>query len=202
MGLPERLKEARKALGFTQKEMANAVSVILQTWQVYESGKSVPGGKVLTALSDIGLNIDWLLTGKGEMKNADTMLGEKLYEISNESQQTSVDKVDIELLSMIIEAYDSIKANDEPETPHDRAVNYCMFYQIIDNERSMAIATVDKIRNFMKLFYAADTLLDKASGISKEDLFDILDLMANKGYCSLGSHLKAKDISDIDKEGD
>lgn len=68
MTLAERLKHAREHLGYTQKEMANAVSVILQTWQVYEAGKSVPGGKVFESLARLGFNVNWLLTGEGMMR--------------------------------------------------------------------------------------------------------------------------------------
>lgn len=67
MNLAERLKQVREKLGYTQKEMAKAVSVILQTWQVYEAGKSVPGGNVFEALARMGFNVNWILTGEGEM---------------------------------------------------------------------------------------------------------------------------------------
>lgn len=69
--LAERLKQARESLGYTQKEMAKAVSVVFQTWQVYEAGKSVPGGNVLEALARLGFNVNWLLTGEGEMMRHD-----------------------------------------------------------------------------------------------------------------------------------
>lgn len=69
MNLGERLKTARESLGYTQKEMAIAINTNPQTWQVYETGKSIPGGKVLEALALMGFNVNWLLTGKGKMKH-------------------------------------------------------------------------------------------------------------------------------------
>ncbi|HEY6872918.1 MAG TPA: helix-turn-helix transcriptional regulator [Geobacteraceae bacterium] len=68
MNLAERLKWARESRGYTQKEMAKDASVTLQTWQVYEAGKSVPGGNVLEALARMGFNVNWLLTGVGPRK--------------------------------------------------------------------------------------------------------------------------------------
>lgn len=69
--LAERLKQARESLGSTQKEIATKVSVSVQMWRAYESGKSVPGGNVLEALARHGLNVNWLLTGEGEMMRHD-----------------------------------------------------------------------------------------------------------------------------------
>lgn len=68
MTLAERLKKIRESLGYTQKEMAKALDTNPQTWQVYESGKSVPGGNVLEALARMGFNVNWLLTEEGEMR--------------------------------------------------------------------------------------------------------------------------------------
>lgn len=67
MNLADRLKQVREQLGFTQKEMAKAISTNPQTWQVYEAGKSVPGGNVLEALARMGFNVNWILTGEGVM---------------------------------------------------------------------------------------------------------------------------------------
>lgn len=63
----ERLKYAREFLGMTQKEVAARCSVSVQMWQAYESGKSVPGGKVLEGLARLGINVNWLLTGEASV---------------------------------------------------------------------------------------------------------------------------------------
>ena len=39
----------------------------LRTWQNYETGRSSPRWRVLHALIDMGVNVNWLLTGTGEM---------------------------------------------------------------------------------------------------------------------------------------
>lgn len=68
MSLPERLKQARETLRYTQKDLSKAVSVSVQMWRAYEAGSSVPGGNVLEALARLGFNVNWLLTGEGEMR--------------------------------------------------------------------------------------------------------------------------------------
>lgn len=68
MSLSDRLKRVRESLGYTQKEMAKAISTNPQTWQVYEAGKSVPGGNVLEALARMGFNVNWILTGNGPIR--------------------------------------------------------------------------------------------------------------------------------------
>jgi len=68
MNLGDRLKQARENLRFTQKEMAAALNTNPQTLRVYESNKSIPGGNVLEALARLGININWILTGEGEIR--------------------------------------------------------------------------------------------------------------------------------------
>lgn len=83
MNLAERLKKVRENLGFTQKEMAKALGTNPQTWQVYESGKSVPGGNVFEALARLGFNVNWILTGLGSKHtvHAGDVWSEKMKEI-------------------------------------------------------------------------------------------------------------------------
>lgn len=67
MDLAERLKAARNFTGKEQKEIAKQLGISFRSWQDYELGKSVPGGKVFESLTRIGFNANWLLTGEGEM---------------------------------------------------------------------------------------------------------------------------------------
>lgn len=73
MELSDRLKIARESTGKTQKEMAHAIDVSLTAVQSYESGRQVPGGRVLEALALMGFDTNWLLTGEGEMKRGETV---------------------------------------------------------------------------------------------------------------------------------
>lgn len=65
--LGTRLKEVRNILGMSQTAIAKATESSLPSWQGYEAGKNVPGGKVLEALSRIGIDANWVLTGNGKM---------------------------------------------------------------------------------------------------------------------------------------
>ena len=69
MSLSIRLKQARDALGKSQKEMANLLDISFRSWQGYENGKNKPGSDVITALIKVGFNANWLLTGEGRMNN-------------------------------------------------------------------------------------------------------------------------------------
>lgn len=92
MTLAERLRAARESLGYTQREMAKAINTNVQTWQVYEAGSSVPGGKVLEALARLGFNVNWLLTGKGMMKQDDDGLYERIRLVVEAYNEFLVDR--------------------------------------------------------------------------------------------------------------
>jgi len=57
--------------------MATALGIGLKSWQVYEQGKSIPGGKVFEALVQLGFNANWLLNGEGPMR-----LNEEAYQLA------------------------------------------------------------------------------------------------------------------------
>lgn len=62
-----RLKEARIALGMTQKQMVLASGIPLPSLRDYEGGKRMPGGDAIASLLGVGINANWLLTGHGPM---------------------------------------------------------------------------------------------------------------------------------------
>lgn len=64
----ERMKDVRLSKGLSQKEMAQTLGIGLKSWQQYENGFNIPGGKVLEALLlKLRVNINWLLSGSGKM---------------------------------------------------------------------------------------------------------------------------------------
>lgn len=67
MELTIRLKEIRDSFEYSQRNMSKSVGVSVGTWQAYEAGTSIPGGKVLEAIAKLGFNVNWLLTGEGPM---------------------------------------------------------------------------------------------------------------------------------------
>lgn len=66
--MQNRFKEFRKTLKLNQEELANKLEIPYQTISKYERGENKPSADVLTKLGEkCNLNIDWLLTGRGEM---------------------------------------------------------------------------------------------------------------------------------------
>jgi len=64
----ERLKLLRQHLNLSQREIADALEIAPRSWQQYENGASIPGGKVLESLLvKLRVNINWLLSGTGPM---------------------------------------------------------------------------------------------------------------------------------------
>ena len=67
--IAQRLKQLRTHFGKSQKEMAEWVGITQLAWFNYESGKSLPNGKVLAKLCKYGVNSNWILAAQGDMLN-------------------------------------------------------------------------------------------------------------------------------------
>lgn len=63
----DRLRSFREKCGMTQPMIAEKCGVSLRALQDYEAGKRLPAGEALEALGGMGLDLNWLLTGDGEM---------------------------------------------------------------------------------------------------------------------------------------
>jgi len=85
----QRLKEIRKDLGYTQKEFANKLQISQQNLSRYESGKLAISLHIVTTLSEMGYDTNWLLYEKGYMKAAD-----------NESAKDKVEKLEAAIIRM------------------------------------------------------------------------------------------------------
>jgi len=68
MSIGNRLKIIRKDISETQKGMARLIGASYRTYQEWEAHNNAPNGKYLHVISQMGYNINWLLTGGGEMK--------------------------------------------------------------------------------------------------------------------------------------
>ena len=66
----ERIARFRTHLGMTQQELADAVDGTKRGLQGNEEGKALPNSKMLLGLVDLGLNLNWLMTGDGSMVDA------------------------------------------------------------------------------------------------------------------------------------
>ena len=55
--------------------MAEQTGIPLQTFKGYELGHRQPGADALTAIAKTGVNVNWLLTGEGEMRTPQAAAG-------------------------------------------------------------------------------------------------------------------------------
>jgi len=62
-----RIKAWRHSLGLTQAQFAERIGVHIGVLKKYEQGLNIPGGDALSAIAKTGVNMNWLLTGEGEM---------------------------------------------------------------------------------------------------------------------------------------
>lgn len=66
--MEEHIKEARKALGWSQADLARRMFVTQPSVAAWESGRKAPHTKNLARLAMLlGVNFEWLSTGRGEM---------------------------------------------------------------------------------------------------------------------------------------
>jgi len=63
----DRIRIWRQALGLTQGQFADRTEIPRRTLIGYENEERFPGGGSLTAIAHTGVNMNWLLTGEGEM---------------------------------------------------------------------------------------------------------------------------------------
>ncbi len=70
----DRLKSVRRHLDQSQKQMDDLIGIGKGSWQRYERGQ-VPGGRVSTSLAKLGINLNWLMTGEGDMVEGDSASG-------------------------------------------------------------------------------------------------------------------------------
>jgi transcriptional regulator with XRE-family HTH domain len=68
----DRLKAVRLTLGESQKGMARRYSLGENGWQILERDARAPKAEVLAALAAEGIDLNWLVTGNGQMKQGET----------------------------------------------------------------------------------------------------------------------------------
>ncbi|WP_115225735.1 helix-turn-helix domain-containing protein [Iodobacter fluviatilis] len=63
LGVSERLKEERKRLGLSQEMAANALGISVDSLYGYEKNKTNPPVSVLLPFSDLGADVQYIVTG-------------------------------------------------------------------------------------------------------------------------------------------
>jgi transcriptional regulator with XRE-family HTH domain len=66
-GISRRLAEARSRLGLTQEQVSRRIGIGLRTYLRSESGERGMSAAEIAAVSELGVDTEWLLTGQGEM---------------------------------------------------------------------------------------------------------------------------------------
>jgi phage repressor protein C with HTH and peptisase S24 domain len=87
MSIGERLQQARKALDLSQDEIASSIGSKKRGYQDNERGHSYPGGKVIEGFVHLGINANWLLTGKGTMHVEEVLVSEEARQAFSISEE-------------------------------------------------------------------------------------------------------------------
>lgn len=78
MDIRERIRTLRGALRLTQKQLADKLGISVSAVKKYESG-TAPGADVLEKFARLGVNLNWLLLGDGDV----------LIELQNQSAEVT-----------------------------------------------------------------------------------------------------------------
>jgi repressor LexA len=62
-----RLKQARETMNLKQEDMANKLNIGQSAYSKMERGKSDFSDELLVLIPELGINLNWIITGKGEM---------------------------------------------------------------------------------------------------------------------------------------
>jgi transcriptional regulator with XRE-family HTH domain len=132
----ERMKAVRNHLGLTQADFAKLVGASKPGIQDNESGKNMPGGKVLKGLSANGVNTNWLLTGEGPMLLADL--------------DQEAPPVDMERLKMAMQALElALKKSHKILDAERKARAVTVLYEYFTKAGPQDQATVDRMVDLM-----------------------------------------------------
>lgn len=97
--LATRLREERKKLKVTQQVIADRVFITRETWSRYESGKINPGSEVLVKLAKLGVDTQYILTGKKASESVEPSLSLSIAETSATYKTTlQLSKQELELI--------------------------------------------------------------------------------------------------------
>jgi transcriptional regulator with XRE-family HTH domain len=126
-----RIKQARAALGLTQKGLCEATGLPFPSLRNYESSNQTPGGEAILALMHAGINANWLLTGEGPMLLADL-----------------AGVLDRERMRISLKAIEKgLKATERTMAPAAKAELLLAVYDLLEDSS----VTEEKVMNIVKL---------------------------------------------------
>ena len=91
--ISHRIKQIRKRLNLSQKTFAENVGVDQARVSQWETDKSLPHCKALIEVAHLGVNINWLLIGDGEMMMLEIQLSPKSKKIFSEKQKKEIERL-------------------------------------------------------------------------------------------------------------
>lgn len=86
--IANRLRQLREHWGGSARKLSLDLGLNPSTWNVYESSSSSPGSSILTVLAERGVNINWLLTGNGQMFESTSVIHGLLKELEADDAQS------------------------------------------------------------------------------------------------------------------
>lgn len=95
----ERIKQLRKALGYTQQEFADRIGVKRNTIAQYEIGRNEPIDSVVNLIcKEYNVNPDWLRSGTGEM-----FIDPATFSLDEYAQANKLTKTEISIIRGFME---------------------------------------------------------------------------------------------------
>ena len=110
-----RLREARAKLGLTQEQFAAVAGVKKQAQSLYENGKRTPDAAYLRAISDVGADITYIVTGVPAFSDTERL------RLAIEAVEEGLDALDREATAdvragLIFAAYEVLEEHGEKAT--------------------------------------------------------------------------------------
>lgn len=122
MSIGKRIKEIKTTLHLTSGELAEKLNIPVRTIGSYEREEAQPGSKFLNALIEIcKINVNWLLTGKGNMFLSDKTEADLNYmatlknrhELTDEEVKGLIDILDSEASREMLLKFIQIKKGNK-----------------------------------------------------------------------------------------
>lgn len=131
----ERLKAVRSLWGITQPEMASRMGVSLRAYQNYETNEREPKVGDVAGLVTEGVDLNWLLTGDGQMRR--------------DALPVAAPPIDYELLSQVIEGVELLLTKlRKTLAPDKKAKVITMLYRSFSADHRV---NIDVIREMIEL---------------------------------------------------
>lgn len=91
-GTGERLREERDRLGLNQTDFGTAAGVSRGTQKAYELGNSSPDVRYLMAVQDMGVDVNYVLTGSRVSTDADSLTPDEASLLEHYRQLPEADR--------------------------------------------------------------------------------------------------------------